>query len=333
MRIRPTRLGAKALVFYAMVVFSFFVAPYLNLFFLLLAFASVVAVLSGIWCWRNLAGVQGTMLECPPLVAHAAQPGRVKLYPGRRPRHALSIKIELAGKAHHIAQNLELAGGDPSEAREVEVMMPSLSRGAYYIQSLRLSSPYPFGLFFADQNLLAPERVFVYPAPADLAAYRDRNGTAGLGNLSGEHDQDLGIAGLREYRHGDELRAVHWKASARRNELVIREFEGDSTPGVEVLLDLCSNPEDFEEAVSLCTALALECEANKELFTLKSQDHSATYGKGHTPMDEVLRYLAQVRVLPLGSAAAPAVSPGVLRLPLPRRATRRAVTPREEVTT
>src|SRR4029079_2445248 len=42
------------------------------------------------------------------------------------------------------------------------------------------------------------------------------------------------VRGIRSYRPGDSLRAVHWKSSARRRELMVREY--DAAPSPELLL-------------------------------------------------------------------------------------------------
>ena len=77
--------------------------------------------------------------------------------------------------------------------------------------------------------------------------------------------------------------------------------------------------QELETALSLATALALECRDNKELYTLSSQNHTATYGEGHLPFAKLLAYFARVQSVPARSAPPPAVSPSVIKLPLAAR--------------
>jgi uncharacterized protein (DUF58 family) len=58
------------------------------------------------------------------------------------------------------------------------------------------------------------------------------------------HGTDL--YGVREYRSGDSLRRIHWKTSARRGELVVREFE---PPGLKVLA-LLLDPDPATQAAA-----------------------------------------------------------------------------------
>jgi uncharacterized protein (DUF58 family) len=45
------------------------------------------------------------------------------------------------------------------------------------------------------------------------------------------------LLGTREYRRGDPLRHIHWRSSARRDLLVVKEFEEERNPGLALVLD------------------------------------------------------------------------------------------------
>ncbi len=310
---RPTRFGYKAIVFYAMLVCAFYAAPYLNLFFMLLAFASVLAVLNTYWTWRNIAGIRGCLLEVAPIPAGSRSAATLELHNRGRRRCHLHAAIQVDGDETRVCDHFDLAKGP---AQRVEVQLPKLQRGVHRIDGIRIGTVFPFATTLAWRRLSAPASLVVYPEPADLTRYRDRNGAAGPGAIGGGASDEMGPAGLREYRPGDELRNVHWKATARRQDLVIKELEGDSCPGVEVCLDLRCADADLELALSLIMALALECQTNKELFTLHAQDHHGTYGKGHHAFGQLFAYLAAAETLDTEAAAPPTVSPSVMRLPL-----------------
>lgn len=54
------------------------------------------------------------------------------------------------------------------------------------------------------------------------------------------------LAGVREYRHGDPLRRIHWKASARTGELHSRVFEYSTLVGANIILDFGRDAWDGE---------------------------------------------------------------------------------------
>ncbi len=310
---RPTRLGIKASVLYSLLVSAFFATPYLNLYFGLLSFCTVLAVLGVFWSWRNMAGVTGVLADPPPLPAGGSNPAHAILTSRRGVRLDLNLELRISGQPHEVASAITLQG----KQQQVDLVLPGLPRGMHEVESCRVTSIYPFGMIRCWRTLKGPAQLIVYPAPADQAQYRDRNGAQGLGSLGSENRDEMGPSGLRDYRPGDEMRQVHWKASARRRDLVVRELEGDAAPGMEVLLDLRAEELDLEEALSLVAALALECQDKKELFTMHTQNHTGTYGEGHLPLAVLLTYLARAQPMTESAGPPPAVSPSVLRLPLP----------------
>ncbi|MHC4548193.1 MAG: DUF58 domain-containing protein [Planctomycetota bacterium] len=306
----PTGLGIKAALFYLLLLAAFFAAPYANLFFLLLAFLTLLGVAGLVGCWRNLAGARAAVEELEPAPTGAGAAVRVTFDGGSRTRFALGVRLEMAGGAPVL-----VAGGVVRGPTQAVGRVPPLPRGVYPVTRASLVSRWPIGLFKLKVPLRAPRELIVYPAPARLTETHEGGG--GVGDLYSA----LGGGGflqpssLREYRPGDELRLVHWKASARRGVLVIKEWEGGTGAGHELVLDLRTDPEALEEALAILSALVLAAKEQKELLTLHSQDLSATFGNRQRPWRELFAFLARARPLPAGAPPPPTVSPGILRLP------------------
>lgn len=306
----PTSLGLKAALFYVLLLAAFFAAPYSNLFFLLLTFLTILGLVNVVSNRRNLAGVSGALDEIEPVPAGAGGSVGARLHAGGRRRFALGVRVELEG----LDPIESIAGLVEGEARVV-ARVPPLVRGVHPIKRAFLNSTWPLGLLRSRIPLDAPDALIVYPAPAALADERD--GATGAGDvytaLGGQGF--LQPSSLREYREGDELRLVHWKASARRGALVIKEFEGGTGSGFEVVLDRRAGAAAFERALSLLSALALAAREQKEPLAVHSQGFSETFGSGRRPWRELLLFLAATQPLPAGAEAPPQVSPSVLRLP------------------
>jgi uncharacterized protein (DUF58 family) len=309
----PTALGVKAILFYAVLLAAFFAAPYANLFFLLMIFLTVLGVLGLLWTARNLAGVAAEVEDVEPIPAGTGGELRARVDAGRRPRFGLIVEL--------FPEGVEAVAARAAEARGetmVSGTIPPLPRGLYRVRGARLSSTWPLGLLRARRSLEAPEEIVVYPTPADLA--ERASGAGGPGDLVASFGRSAGMlqpSELREYRSGDDPRRIHWKASARRASLVVKEFDGGSGAGIEALLDRRCESGPLEEALSLLSALALVAKDRKELLTLHSQGHSATFGTGHRPWRELLRFLAGAESLGSDGPPPPPVSPGILRLPRP----------------
>jgi uncharacterized protein (DUF58 family) len=96
------------------------------------------------------------------------------------------------------------------------------------------------GLFAARRRLHVEHRITIWPrtqpvppqALAQLAPALEASGTA---ERTRERED---LYGLREYQPGDDLSRIHWRSSARRGTLVVREFERPLRAVTTVVLDL-----------------------------------------------------------------------------------------------
>lgn len=81
--------------------------------------------------------------------------------------------------------------------------------------------------------LICPKRVPLPELPGRGPDKKQFSGGALLLNPQGEE-----LAGVRDYRPGDPAKRIHWKASARRQELLARQYETPGEEGAVLLLDL-----------------------------------------------------------------------------------------------
>lgn len=113
--------------------------------------------------------------------------------------------------------------------------------GIYPVGPVRLYASDPCGLFRASKELPAVDEFAVFPKVHDvqgLAALGARPTLSPQEGAAGRPGQSLLYLGVRDYRAGDDLRHVHWAASARRGSIVVKEYELDLCPYVTVFADL-----------------------------------------------------------------------------------------------
>jgi uncharacterized protein (DUF58 family) len=164
----------------------------------------------------------------PTLVAHE-RPGRL---PERR------VELYRAGRRR-------FAGG--FELRDVP-------RGRYAFDTVRLTIEDPFAL--ARASLIQGERqaLVVYPRLVSLTRlFSEGHAQAQDGRrLLLRRPTGYELHGVREYVEGESLRNVHWRSTARRGRLMVKELEDAPSDEVAVLLDgdeLGTAGESFDVAV------------------------------------------------------------------------------------
>jgi len=97
----------------------------------------------------------------------------------------------------------------------------------------------PFGLERVEQPLDAPGALLVYPRLVELDRLFSEGGTRAQDGrrLLLRRPSGFDLHSVREYEHGDSLRKVHWRSTARRAQLMVKELEDAPRDEVAVLLD------------------------------------------------------------------------------------------------
>ena len=112
-------------------------------------------------------------------------------------------------------------------------------RGAFQLGPLRIVTGDPFGLFQSERRISATSPLIVYPPTVDIPEF-----TLPIGFLPGgdavrrrTHQITTNAAGVRDYAPGDSFSRIHWRSSARKNRLIVKEFELDPLADVWLLMD------------------------------------------------------------------------------------------------
>ena len=129
----------------------------------------------------------------------------------------------------------------PKEELIVDRWMPAASRGYYKLRKITLIGGDPAGLFSRRRTFLLTGAVMIYPEIASLTwlpiKIHKRAMPAVEGRLLGVSGQGPERFGIRGYRSYDEVRFIHWKASASKRHLMVKEFEANTVDEVNILLD------------------------------------------------------------------------------------------------
>ncbi len=178
----------------------------------------------------------------------------------------------------------------------------SLGRGRYYPGPVTLTSGDPLGLFVTSTDHRGYRQLVVYPRirkwPAISLPLRQPFGRFRTGDLSLQDPSSL--AGIREFRSGDSPRHIDWKATARRGQVQVRQFDLTATGSLHLLLDLSAEQSQagFERAVEAAASLgALAAGRGLELSLLArgGSTHHLPPGRGHGQAQALMEILAAVR--------------------------------------
>jgi len=205
----------------------------------------------------------GILLLCLPLItAVAARRQRASLFVEREliPRRVevgqpatVSVLLENTGDRRTplllAEERLEYVLGDrprfllgrmaPGEQRQVEYDVRSHVRGRHRLGPLAVQLHDPFGLTTRFAQVGDTSDIVVLPRMEALTGGRPPGSGVGAEGetphmvaLHGEDDQSI-----REYRDGDDLRRIHWPATARTGELMVRQEDRPARRRAMILLD------------------------------------------------------------------------------------------------
>ncbi len=128
---------------------------------------------------------------------------------------------------------------EPRGVRDVSYAVSSPARGHFRIGPLSVRLADPFGLCELTRSFSSSDELVVHPVVVPLPAVTLGGDWAGGGDAAGRATASSGSddVSTREYRHGDDLRKVHWRSTARFGELMVRREEQPYQSRATLLLD------------------------------------------------------------------------------------------------
>lgn len=147
--------------------------------------------------------------------------------------------------------------------------MRLMHRGRYRLGPISVSSRFPLGLVERSRIFPVKGEVLIYPRIGRISPDW-RLKLVGATELVSRNQPQRGVFHddfnrLREFRPGDNPRAIHWRSTARRGELILREFHQNREHTLAVVLDLFQPPnaraadhESVDFALSFVASILVE---------------------------------------------------------------------------
>ncbi|HUL81286.1 MAG TPA: DUF58 domain-containing protein [Gammaproteobacteria bacterium] len=279
--ILPTRFGAVfAPMIFAMLLGSLNYGASLG-FMLTFLLAGLGLVLMH-HCHGNLLGTELRLIGAHPVFAGQRAEFRIAL---RNDAAVPRYEIELAHDRHS-AGPIDVAPGAEVSLR---IAVPTERRGWVVLERFAVVTRHPGGLFRAWTWVHMDARCLVYPQPAPPGRPLPENAGVGFGGRPDRGDSDF--AGLRAAALGDPPQRIAWKAFARSDVLLLKQFAGGDREPCE--LDWDALPElDPEARLAQLTRWCLDAAAEARTFSLKIPGATLPLGAGPQHLAACLEALA-----------------------------------------
>ena len=287
---------------------------------LLLGFTDITRVGVLVCALPLLAGLRARRTNSGIVVTRTVHPARLLV--GQTVRVVVLLEntsgrrspLQLAEEdTHYLLEDkprFVLPDMEPGDIREVDYQIHSQVRGRFRLGPLTLRKQDPYGLAITTASLPGSTEILVLPRIEPLGRGHPRADGIGaegaIPHMVALHGED--DVAVRSYRQGDDLRRIHWPATAHRSELMVRQEDHPARRHAVIVLDSRSAGHQgsgtmgsFEWAVTATASVAAHLSEHHYSIHLAS---SETAGSGQATqaveIDDALASLAMAR---LGSSA------------------------------
>lgn len=262
-----------------------------NLMYLILSVMLSIFFLSLVVTYWNLKGIEVSVEPIEELFAQ--RPSRIKIRYSKKgflSSHSFFLMSNPSSpvKIFDYTESLK-----PDKFIEKIITITPLRRGLINLKdSLFLKTGFPFIFTEGTLRLTSRASFVVYPHIRDIETSLISPLTEGQSRLTGEEE----FHKIRPYRYGDDRRFIHWKATAKTGELMIKESAMEETHKITILFDNFRPPDmkAFENSVSFAASLALRAIESGYYVRFISCRKTIPFGTGKEHLLKILDHLALI---------------------------------------
>ncbi|MEM7282019.1 MAG: DUF58 domain-containing protein [Pseudomonadota bacterium] len=257
-----------------------------NLGFVVTFLLAGVALVSMFHCHRNIVG-----LVVRPGLAKPVYAGQTALLPVQVRNSSLTTTYAI--EINHQGQTQGEMSIPPNSVNSLNIAVKTKRRGVLTVSRFGVSTNFPMNLFKAWAWIYLDLTCLVYPKPAATHLQPPTESTDTGGAQDGLESGD-DFAGLREFQTGDPPKHIAWKAYARSDELLVRQFAGTSVATQWLDFEKIGVPET-ETRLSLLCHWILEAHDAQNAYGLRLPSTAIEPNLGDNHKHDCLSALALYR--------------------------------------
>lgn len=174
----------------------------------------------------------------------------------------------------------------------------TIPRGEHSFSSVRVKTGDLFGMMEKEITFSVPDTFLVYPQYVDIT-YRQMENNFEQGALSANinlvKDSTISV-GVRDYKPGDRFSWIDWKATARTNNIMTKEFEQQRSHNIMIFMDRTPSPL-FESVVTFTASIVRSALKQNSPASFVSVGKERTFfplDNGDSQLHQIFCHLAKV---------------------------------------
>jgi len=232
-----------------------------NILYLSLSLLLSSLLLSGILSWMNFKGCRWRLETGRHFRVGEPSPVYLELHNTKKRLPSYSLTFRVLARLSGLRQELVLDERlDPGKRIRLLWEFSPLKRGPEILSLEGLLSRYPFGFLKKSIRDSFEKEIIVWPPRIPYQFSGDKSGRRMLYGRHHRKGEGIDLLHLREYRSGDPIKRIHWKATARMGSLQVRETEQEHHQAFVLYVDpspsLWLDDTVFDKMCSMVTSLA-----------------------------------------------------------------------------
>jgi uncharacterized protein (DUF58 family) len=264
-----------------------------NLVYLLFSMMLAISIIAFVVAVVNLRGLACSVEFQEPLYAQTPFKGTVLVHSKKLlPSYSVSvvIPVELSLQLY-----FPVVKGKVSRLSFDDAVIGR--RGKYYFRDLRLRTGFPFIFMYVYRTFPYNREIIIYPRIIDVSSLLAPIQSQVLERETLKKGFEGDFLFSREYLYGEESRNIDWKATARTQKAMVREYSSRDERFVTVILDNGggADEEAFEKAVSISASICSEFIEKDFYVRLVTCGKIVPFGIGRLHLFKILDILAGVK--------------------------------------